>query len=245
MRAGHLGCQFGRSGPPASLSSAVSHSRMPRDLREWSDFGEEPRPDEALKSGDLRAALSAFALQHLLEFRRKRMNSDDPAIGFGVTLWLLGDVYGAAMLWSKVCDEAIKGRYPYSSQETFQSGLLLWFASVWLKDEDWHSEAESLFDKLLGKNRPVMAATFQRRLAKLLRREMDLPQIEAEYSAVALFRERQQTQALFYAGVRAFEDGNAQETKRLWQQVKTPENSLVELEYYLLLHERERLSKRG
>jgi hypothetical protein len=216
---------------------------MPRDLREWSDFGEEPRPRESLKSGDLRAALSGFATQHLLEFRWNNRQSDSPAIGFGATLWLLGDVCGAAMVWSKVCAEALRGRYSYSTQATFQGGLLLWFASVWLKDDDWHDEADGLFTKLLCKKRPVMGSSFPSRLAKLLRHEMDLPQIEGEY--MSLRDERQQTQALFYAGVRAFEEGNAGETARLWQQMSAPKNSLVELEYYLLVHERERLGKRG
>jgi hypothetical protein len=217
---------------------------MPRHLREWNEYGENPRPEDALKSGNLRGAVEGFAMQHLLEFRFRNRNSDTPAIGFGVTLWLLGDVYGAAMVWSKVCDEAIRGRYSRSRQAAFQGGLLLWFASVWLKDEDWHSEAEGLLEKLLRKKRPVMGATGPSKLAKLLRREMDLPQIESEYSDVTLYREREQTQTLFYAGVRAFEEGNVEETERLWNQLKTPKNSLIELEYYLLLHERERLSKK-
>jgi hypothetical protein len=218
---------------------------MPRDLREWGDYGRFPNPREALKAGDLRAALEGFATEHLLAFRFNHRSSDGPAIGFGVVLWLLGDVYGAAMVWSQVCDQAFRGRYDYSSQATYQGGLLLWFASVWLKDEDWHCEAEQLVDKLLRKKRPVMGAGFPSRLARLLRKEIDLPQIEAEYSDVPLLREREQTQALFYAGVRAFEEGNLSETERLWRQVKTPENSFVELENYLLLHERGRLGDQG
>lgn len=218
---------------------------MPRDLREWTEFGESPKPGEALKSGDMRAALEGFAVEHLLELRFRHRNSDGPTIGFGAALWLLGDVYGAAMLWSKVCDEAYRGRYHYSTQGTIQGGLLLWFASVWLKDEGWHDEAAQLFDKLLRKKRPVMGADFSSQLARLLRREIDLPEIESAYSDVPLRRERQETQALFYAGVRAFEEGNQRETARLWQQVKSPENSLVELEYYLLVLERGRLNIRS
>ena len=128
---------------------------------------------------------------------------------------------------------------------TFQSGLLLWFASVWLKDDDWHSEAEALFEKLLRKKQPVMGAGYPSQLAKLLRREIDLPEIEAQQSDVSLLREREQTQALFYAGVRAFEDGRIDETAHFWRRMGAPENSLVELEYYLLVHERKRLPQKG
>jgi hypothetical protein len=90
-----------------------------------------------------------------------------------------------------------------------------------------------------------MGAGFPSRLARLLRREIGLPEVEADYSDTPLLRERRQTQALFYAGLRAFEEGNSKETEQLWQQVKPPENSLVELEYYLLSYERGRLNKRG
>jgi hypothetical protein len=193
----------------------------------------------------LPSALAGFATKHLLDFRFRHRESDGPAIGFGVTLWLLGDVYGAAMVWSKVCETAYKGRYQYSSQGTFQGGLLLWFASVWLADEDWHDEADQLFDKLLKKKHWGSAGSFSGRLARLLRKEIDLPEVEADYSDEPLLRERRQTQALFYAGVRALEGRNVQETERLWRPVGAPKNSLAELEYHLLIHERERLHKRG
>ena len=78
-------------------------------------------------------------------------------------------------------------------------------------------------------------------IAKHLRGEAELAKVEAEYNDVPLFRERQQTMAMFYAGVRAFEEGNTQETLRLWSQVREPKNSLVEIEYYLLIAERNRL----
>jgi hypothetical protein len=218
---------------------------MPRNIREWTEFGQTPRPDEALKSGDLPAALAGFATQHFLDSRFRDRTSDGPAIGFGVSQWLLGDDFGAAMVWASVCETAYKGRYHYSSQGTFQGGLLLWFASVWLKDEDWHDQAEQLFDKLLRKKHWGIAGSFSGRLARFVRREIDLSEVEAGYSDEPLLRERRQTQALFYAGVRAFEAGDIQETERLWRQVGAPKNSLVELEYYLLVYERERLNKRG
>lgn len=173
---------------------------MPRELREWTEFGQEPNPDDALKAGDFRSALGGFATEHLLEFRWNHRNSDGPAIGFGVALWLLGDIYGAAMVWSKVCDEATRGRYSYSSMATFQGGLLLWFASVWLKDDEWHGEAEVLLDKLLRKKRPAMGSAFPSVLAKLLRGDVDLRKVD--FSTVSLLREREETQAFFYAGCR-------------------------------------------
>jgi hypothetical protein len=173
-----------------------------------------------------------------------RCHSDGWVCGFGVVQWLMGDKFGAAAVWARACDEASRGKFRYSGMGTFQSGLLLWFASVWLKDDEWHSEAEALFEKLLRKKRSVMGASYPSLLARLLRREVDLSDVEAQQSDVVLLRERQHTQALFYAGVRAFEDGRIDETTQLWQRMGAPENSLVELEYYLLTHERARLDNR-
>lgn len=220
---------------------------MRQPVRDWKEFGEIPVPNEALKDGDLQKALGGFAISHLLDYRydRMRIYSDGDVCGFGVVLWLLGDTFGAASVWSRACEEALKGRYTYSSMGTFQSGLLLWFASVWLKDGDWHSEAEALFEKLLRRRRPAMEAGYPGQLARLLRGDVEISEVQTRQSDVALLRERQQTQALFYAGVRAFEDGRVQETERLWRQVKEPENSLVELEYYLLKHERDLLQNRA
>jgi hypothetical protein len=215
---------------------------MPPSSPEWNKFGQEPTPLEALKSHDLRAALGGFATQHLLQFRR-RMVSDGPAIGFGVTLWLLGDTHGAAMVWSKVADEAYKGKYTHSAMGAFQGGLLLWFASVWLKNQDWHDEADQLLEKQLRRKRPVMGATFPSLLAKLLRQEANLQQVESEFSDVPLLREREQSQAYFYAGVRAAEHGDTTEARRLWNEITEPTNRLVELEYFLLVYERERLGR--
>src|SRR5262245_45591107 len=191
----------------------------PRDRK----VRELPDPREALKSGNLRAAQIGFAMEQMTEFREcLGMSSDGPAIGFGTTLWLLGDLWGATLVWANVCDLATKGRYSHSSSGTFQSGLLLWFASVWLKDsaceeatserlESLHDKVDELFTKLLRRKRTIMGASFAASLAKFLRREADLSSVEAEYSDVPLRRERQATMAMFYAGVRAFEDGNVQE----------------------------------
>lgn len=170
-----------------------------------------------------------------------RVYADDDVCGFGVTLWLMGDRVGAATVWSKVCDEALKGRYTYSSTGNFQGGLLLWFASVWLGDDGWHCEAAALFDKLLRKKRPVMGADFPSLLAKLLRREIDLPQIRASFSEVSQVREGEEMLALFYAGVQAREAGDTEATRRLWKQASAPKQTQVELEYYLLAHERKKL----
>jgi hypothetical protein len=117
---------------------------------------------------------------------------------------------------------------------------------VWLKDEEWHDEATQLLDKLLKRKQPVMGGEFASNLARLLRRELNLAEMEAEYGReVPLLRERERTIALFYAGVRAFEEGDPQQTRRLWAQVKRPKNPLVELDYYLLVAERRRLNRRA
>ncbi len=209
---------------------------MREPVKEWREFRRMPEPKAALESGDLDAALSGFATRHLLNSRmRMRVYSDAEISGFGVALWLMGDSLGAATVWSRVCEEALKGRYTYSSTGTFQGGLLLWFASVWLKDEVWHDEAAGLLDKLLRKKRPVMGADFPGSLARLLRREIDLAQVQASTPP----RERM---SLFYAGVRAYEDGDSETTRRLWMQVKAPDKPQVELEYYILKHELKKLA---
>lgn len=140
--------------------------------------------------------------------------------------------------WATACDEALKGKFKYSGTGTFQPGLLLWFASVWLKDEDWHEEAAALFEKLLRKRQPVMGAGFSMVLAKFLRKEIDLPEVQA-----ASKTECDERLALFYAGVRAFEAGDQDATQRLWLQVKAPTYSSCELEYYILKHELKTFSR--
>lgn len=217
---------------------------MREPVQDWRDFGEEPEPKAAIESGDLQKALSGFATRYLLDYRmRMRVYADNDICGFGVALWLMGDRFGAATVWSRVCEEAIKGRYTYSCTGTFQGGLLLWFASVWLKDEDWHDEAAALLDKLLRKKRPSMGAAFPALLAKLLRREIDFEEMRANFNESPHLREEEEREALFYAGVRAYESGDVETTRQLWAQVKAPTYSQCELEYYLLLHEREKLSR--
>jgi len=181
----------------------------------------------------------------MLDYREYGPSHSDVWIcGFGVTLWLMGDTDGAGSVWSQACDEALKGKFKYSSTGTFQSGLLLWFASVWLKNEDWHEQAEALFDKLLRKKRHDMGADFSILLARMLRREIDLPEVQASYrDEQPEDRENHEWEALFYAGVRAYEDGAIDETRRLWKQAKERTESWVTLEYYLLEHERKRLGK--
>ena len=206
-----------------------------------------PEPHPAIESGDLQAALSAFATREMLDYRMHGPSHSDGWIcGFGVTLWLMGDTGGAGRVWSRACDEAVRGKFKYSSTGTFQSGLLLWFASVWLKNEDWHEEAEALFDKLLRKKRPVMGAGFSMLLARMLRREIDLPEVQASYrDEQPEHCEDYEWEALFYAGVRAYEEGDTAETRRLWGQAKERTCSWVTLEYYLLEHEKKKLNKRG
>ena len=225
--------------------------------KKWSEIGIPPRPDEALKSRDYGTAANAFAMEHFLQCRDSRAwISDGSMIGFGAALWLAEDPHGAIRIWARVCDEAIKGRFTHSSDGTFKGGLLLWFASVWMEKLEWktdppelrdnltddmHDLADTLLEKLLRKKRPIMGAGIAASIAKHLRGEIDLATVETEYSDVALFRERQQTMVMFYAGVRAFEHGNQQEALRLWSQVGTPKNSLIEIEYHLLVAERNRL----
>jgi hypothetical protein len=204
-----------------------------------------PEPHLAIERGDLQAALGAFATREMLDYRlHGPSHSDVWVCGFGVTLWLMGDTDGAGRVWSRACDEALSGKFKYSSTGTFQSGLLLWFASVWLKDEDWHEEAATLFDKLLRKKRPVMGADYSILLARLLRREIGLDQVRAGYrDKPPHTQDSYEWRALFYAGVRAYEGEDVKETRRLWSQVKERTESWVVLEYYLLEHEKNKLDR--
>jgi len=206
------------------------------------DFWQEQslaHPLESIEGGDLKAALNASAVREMLDYRADgHGHSDGWICGFGVTLWLMGDKFGAAAIWSKACDEALKGKFRYSSGGTFQSGLLLWFASVWLKDQTWREEAEALFEKLLNKRQPVMGARFSSRLARLLRKETTLPEIQTAYTdEPPQIKQDYHWEALFYSGVRALEEGNIHETRRLWNQAEERTDSCVCLEYYLLKHE--------
>jgi len=196
--------------------------------------------------GDLSGALSAFATRHLLDFREPLLIKSDYATnGFGVTLWLMGDARGASFVWSRSCGEAYKGRYTHSGSGTFQSGLLLWFASVWLKDQGLRGDADRLFDKLLRKKTPVMGAQFPSQLARLVRGETDLAHVAREYSDAPLLRERQEMQAVFYAGVRECDAGHRQQAERLWQRIGIPKNPRIEFEYHLLVYERGRFGASG
>jgi hypothetical protein len=171
-----------------------------------------------------------------------RHHADGWICGFGVVQWLMGDRSGAARVWSRMCDECLRGKIKYSSTGTLQPGLLLWFASVWLKDEDWHDEAAALFEKLLRRKVPLMGGHFELMLAKLLRREITLEQLRTAYTDMRpQDRDGAERKALFYAGVRAYEEGKVEETRRLWSQVPEPINRDGELEYHLLLCERKKL----
>jgi hypothetical protein len=219
---------------------------MREPVPEWRDFAETPWPLASMHAGDLNSALAGFATRHLLNYRRRRQFCADGDLnGFGTVLWLMGDHLGAANVWSFATEEAVKGRFRYSSTGTFQPGLLLWFASVWLKDEDWHDEAAALFDKLLRRKVPLMSGHFQLLLAKLLRGEIALEQVRAAYIDMRpQDRDGSERAALFYAGVRAYEGGRIEETRQLWAQARGPSDGEGELEYYLLEHERKKLDKR-
>ena len=206
---------------------------MRASTNDWWDISKLPQPKAAIEAGDLQAALSGFATREMLDYRfHGHGNSDVWVSGFGVTLWLMGDTDGAARVWSKASDEALRGKFKYSSTATFQPGLLLWFASVWLKDEDWHDEAAAFLDKLVRKKQPSMGAFFPTLLARFLRKEVHLKEVQA-----ACKSEADRRQALFYGGVRAFEAGDSDQSRQLWVQVEAPTYSQCEFEYYLLAHE--------
>ncbi len=216
---------------------------MREPVPEFDKFGKVPWPKSHLAKGDLQSALEGFAARHMLACRRQwQFYADSDLCGFGAVLWLMEDRLGAANVWAFATEEATKGRFKYSSTGTLQPGLLLWFASVWLKDEDWHEAASALFDKLFRRKTPMMSGSFQLVLAKLLRREVSLEEVRAAYMSMRSGdREGAEREALFYAGVCAFEDGDVEETQRLWRPVSMPVDREGELEFYLLMHERKKL----
>jgi len=216
---------------------------MREPIRDWNEFGITPEPKALIESGDLQAALSGFATREMLDYRMHGPHHSDGWIcGFGVVLWLMADHIGAARVWSKACDEALRGKFKYSSTGTFQSGLLLWFASVWLKDEDYREEANALFEKLLRKRQPVMGAKFSILLAKFLRGEIDASQVRDSFrNDPPQVQECYEWEILFYSGVQACEQGDLDKTRRFWTQAKERKMTSVVYEYYLLEHERKKL----
>jgi hypothetical protein len=212
------------------------------------DISRRLYPPDAIDAGDLERALCAFAAREMLEFAKygQHSRSDDWICGFGLTLWLMGETDDAGKVWSRACDEGLSGKIKYSSTQGFQAGLLLWFASVWSKNEDWREEANALFDKLFRRRRPAMEASFSKLLAKFLRREIDLPQVQADYSDRSPKSQKHYEMiSLFYAGVQAYDDGRVDETRRLWAQVKDKPKQTLVFEHYLLEHERNKLNKRS
>jgi len=210
------------------------------------DISKRLYPPNSIDAGDLHGALCAFAAREMLDYacHGPRMHSDVWICGFGVTLWLMGDTDGAGKVWSRACDEALSGKVKYSSTGNFQAGLLLWFASVWSKNEDWREEANALFDKLLKRRQSVMGASFSILLAKYLRREIDLSQVQASYNDAPLQSQKHgEMESLFYAGVQAYDEGKVDETRRLWAQVKDKPKQTLQFEHYLLEHEKKKLSK--
>src|SRR5690348_12058349 len=118
---------------------------MPQLPQDWWDISKLPEPKAAIEAGDLQKALDGFATREMLDYRlHGRPHSDVWVCGFGVALWLMGDADGAGRVWSRAGDEALRGKFKYSSTGTFQSGLLLWFAAVRLKHEAWHEQAAAL-----------------------------------------------------------------------------------------------------
>jgi hypothetical protein len=216
---------------------------MREPIQEWDKFGITPQPKALIESGDLQAALSGFAMREMLDYRiHGRHHSDVWTCGFGVVLWLMADHIGAARVWSKACDEALRGKFRYSSTGTFQSGLLLWFASVWLKDEDYREEANALFEKLLRKRQPVMGAGFSILLAKLLRGEINAAEVRDSFRKnPPQDQQSYEWLVLFYDGVRAYEQGDSDKTRQLWMQAKERTVTSVVFEYYILEHERKKL----
>ena len=83
-----------------------------------------------------------------------------------------------------------------------------------------------------------MGASFSILLAKYLRREIDLSQVQASYSDRPLHSQRHgEIESLFYAGVQAYDEGKVDETRRLWAQVKDKPKQTLQFEHYLLEHE--------
>src|ERR1041385_4360652 len=98
----------------------------PQEFWDFWNIAKVPYPFSFLKDKNLEAALNTFALREMLDYRTDgHAHSDAWICGFGVTLWMMGDRFGAANVWSHACDEALRGKFKYSSTVTYQAGLLL------------------------------------------------------------------------------------------------------------------------
>ena len=87
-----------------------------------------------------------------------------------------------------------------------------------------------------------MRASFSILIAKYLRREIDLSQVQASYKDKPAKSQRHyEMESLFYAGVQAYDDGKVDETRRLWAQVKDRPKQTLVFEHYLLVHEKKKL----
>jgi hypothetical protein len=213
---------------------------MDESTSEWWSISNLPQPKAAIEAGDFQSALNGFAVREMLDYRlHGRFHSDDWICGFGVALWLMGDKFGAASVWSKATGESLQGKFKYSSTGTFQAGLLLRFASVWLRRDDYRDEANALFLRLLSKRQAVSGAAFPILLARLLLGEMETEEVRKVIrSEPSQVQEDYEWQLLFYSGVRACEQGKVDQPKELWMQAKERTDTSVVLEYYLLEHER-------
>ncbi len=203
--------------------------------------------------GDVRAALQAFSACEMFDYTQHgRCHSDVWICGFATCLWLLDDRTGAAETWSRACDESLDGKFSYSNSGTYGPGLLLWFASAWLDDEGMREHANRLFTKLLNKNRPVMGADDPARLARMLRKEMDLEEALEDYRAANPHGGKTpsplyvdfEAKALFYAGVVAYGDSQKDLTLQMWRRAGVMEDSSLSFWYHIMKHELPRLEKR-
>ena len=89
-------------------------------VHDWWDMSKLPEPKAAIEAGDLQAALSGFATREMLDYRlHGRCHSDVWVCGFGAALWLLGDTDGAGRVWSRACDEVLRGKFRYSRPTAF------------------------------------------------------------------------------------------------------------------------------
>lgn len=211
-----------------------------------------PHPAEALYEGDFKTALQSFAVLEMFDCQQHgRFHSDVWVCGFGACLWLLGDKQRAASTWTLACDEALRGKYRYSNSGLFGPGLYLWFAAVWLREVDLRAYANSLFEKLLKKRRPVMGSNDTSQFARLLRGDVDLDELFEHYRTAHRHHPNYasspqyfdyERHALFHAGVRAYEQNDHELTLRLWRRVTPLKEPSLDLSYYIMEHEKSQLA---
>jgi tetratricopeptide (TPR) repeat protein len=158
----------------------------------------------------------------------------------GVALWMAGREEEAITTWRHGVEASLAGLVVYADLAGGVTiGNLLMFGATSREDE----EAGKLAAKLLTKRlRTKQSSAWPGPASRYLLSEFQESEMLATVSTVPILRERQMCQAQFYIGVRALMDGDMVGfTAAIVQSFEFGRVSKIEAEYYLSLHEKNRI----